>query len=64
MYVGSSCGRGPKGATLSSEYARQQAVSSPRGVVLTGGIKGWAAGGKEYVDLMDGYEPQTWGHST
>lgn len=62
--AGSSCGRGPKGATLFSDYARQQGVSSPRGVVLTGGIKGWVASGEEYVDLMDGYESQTWGRST
>lgn len=29
-------------------------------VVLAGGIKGWVAGGKEYTDLMDNYDPGHW----
>jgi hypothetical protein len=28
--------------------------------ILEGGIKGWANGGKEFVDLMDGYEEGAW----
>ena len=47
-----------------SDYAINQRMSSelkgsrtnPRSLVLTGGINEWAGSGKEYTDLMDGYD--------
>ncbi|KAJ5409965.1 arsenate reductase [Penicillium crustosum] len=68
FFCGSSCGRGPKGAALFSDYAAYQSIFSaskgsqknPRGFVLTGGINGWAEGEKEYRDLMDGYDSEHW----
>jgi arsenical-resistance protein 2 len=29
-------------------------------LALEGGIKGWAAGGKEFTDLMDKYDESVW----
>ena len=29
-------------------------------LVLEGGIKGWATGGKEYVELMQEYDAKVW----
>lgn len=31
-----------------------------KSVILTGGIKGWANAGDEYVKFMDGYVPEYW----
>jgi hypothetical protein len=28
--------------------------------VLTGGIKGWVAAGKEYADMVEGYQEDAW----
>jgi hypothetical protein len=32
----------------------------PRGLVLVGGVNGWAKSGQEYTDLMDGYDFGHW----
>jgi arsenical-resistance protein 2 len=31
-----------------------------RSMILEGGIKGWATGGPEYVNEMEGYEEDVW----
>lgn len=58
---------------LFSEYAKRQrqqqeegggGSSLPSGIILTGGIKGWARGGKEYIEFMDGYEAGNWGNGS
>lgn len=58
--TGSSCGRGPRAAALFADYAREKGTSTPRSLVLKGGINGWIESGKEYIDLVDGYEASVW----
>ncbi|KAL2833805.1 Rhodanese-like protein [Aspergillus cavernicola] len=48
-YCGSSEGRG-----------KRAAKTRLRSLVLEGGIKGWAAAGKEYTDFMDNYNASVW----
>lgn len=31
-----------------------------KSLTLAEGIKGWSGAGKEYTDLMDGYEERVW----
>ena len=31
-----------------------------RSFIMAGGIKGWVAGGEEYVKFVDGYEEEKW----
>ncbi|KAK2764555.1 hypothetical protein FQN54_009250 [Arachnomyces sp. PD_36] len=59
-YCGSSCGRGLRGAALFADYVKEQGSSTPRSMVLKGGINGWVESGKEYTDLIDGYEAEAW----
>lgn len=34
--------------------------SNMKSMILEGGIKGWAAAGAEYVELMDEYDASVW----
>ena len=58
--AGSSRGRGPRAAAWFGEYIASQGDNAIKSVVLKGGIKGWVAAGREYVDLMDGHEAEAW----
>jgi arsenical-resistance protein 2 len=58
--TGSSRGRGPRAAGWFADYIETQPNSQIRSLVLEGGVKGWAAAGTEYTQLMDGYEASVW----
>jgi arsenical-resistance protein 2 len=42
------------------DYLTEQQYDGTQSMILTGGIKGWAKAGKEYVDLMDEYDASVW----
>ena len=56
----SSRGRGPRAAGWLEDYIQDQGDTVMRSYTLAEGIKGWALGGKEYVELMDGYDEKVW----
>ena len=58
--LGSSKGRGTRAASWFADYIEQQGETQLRSLVLDGGIKGWAASGQEYTDLMDEYDASVW----
>ncbi|KAK0387781.1 hypothetical protein NLU13_4026 [Sarocladium strictum] len=60
FYCGSCNGRGPRAAAMFGDYLEEQQFDGARSMILTGGIKGWAKAGKEYVDLMDEYDASVW----
>ena len=67
FYCGSCGGRGPRAAGWFADYiddqtaAKTSQVSSRvQSAILEGGIKGWVAGGDEYVEFMDGFERGAW----
>ena len=57
---GSCHGRGPRAAGWFADYLADQRYEGARSMVLTGGIKGWANAGKDFVDLMDEYDAAVW----
>lgn len=59
---GSSRGRGPRTAGWFADYIAEQQPenASLKVLVLDAGIKGWAAAGDEYTQLMDGYDAAVW----
>jgi arsenical-resistance protein 2 len=59
-HSGSSRGRGARAAGWFADYLKERDEKSMESFILEGGIKGWANGGKEFVDLMDGYEEGAW----
>ncbi|KAK9491042.1 Rhodanese-like domain-containing protein [Lipomyces doorenjongii] len=59
-YCGSSRGRGTRAAGWLADYIVEQNNSTLKSLVLQGGIKGWAAAGEEYTQLMDEYEESAW----
>ncbi|GKZ26389.1 hypothetical protein AbraIFM66951_003151 [Aspergillus brasiliensis] len=59
-YCGSSRGRGVRAASWFADYIELQGETRLTSLVLEGGIKGWAAAGKEYTDLMDEYDASVW----
>ncbi|KAJ5416065.1 major facilitator superfamily domain-containing protein, partial [Penicillium sp. CMV-2018d] len=59
-YCGSSRGRGVRAANWFAEYLQEQKDTKIRSLVLEGGIKGWAAAGKDYTRLMDEYDELKW----
>ncbi|KAE8388621.1 hypothetical protein ETB97_012786 [Aspergillus alliaceus] len=59
-YCGSSGGRGTRSAGWFADYIESQGDTTLKSLVLEGGIKGWAAAGPEYTDLMDEYDPSVW----
>ncbi|KAI9373589.1 Rhodanese-like domain-containing protein [Aspergillus egyptiacus] len=60
-YCGTSRGRGVRAASWFADYIELQRETRLRSLVLEGGVKGWAAAGREYTDLMDGYDASAWG---
>ncbi|OJJ67597.1 hypothetical protein ASPBRDRAFT_58702 [Aspergillus brasiliensis CBS 101740] len=59
-YCGSSRGRGVRAASWFADYIELQGETRLKSLVLEGGVKGWAAAGKEYTDLMDEYDASVW----
>ncbi|KAK1757255.1 Rhodanese-like domain-containing protein [Echria macrotheca] len=62
-YCGSSRGRGSRAAAWFADYISDHAGGADtemQSVILEGGIKGWAAAGKEFTALMDGYDEDVW----
>jgi hypothetical protein len=60
LIPGSSRGRGPRAAGWFADYLEDKGNTSLKSLVLEGGIKGWAAAGEEYTQLMDGYDETVW----
>ncbi|KAF2687101.1 arsenate reductase [Lentithecium fluviatile CBS 122367] len=59
-YCGSSQHRGLRAAAWMDDYITAQGGVSMKSLVLTGGVKGWAGAGEEYIELMDGYDKDAW----
>ncbi|PQE10391.1 arsenate reductase (Arc2) protein [Rutstroemia sp. NJR-2017a WRK4] len=59
-YCGSSRGRGNRAAGWFADYIKEQNNTEMESCTLEGGIKGWVAGGKEYVEMMDEYDAAVW----
>ncbi|KAI5862480.1 Rhodanese-like domain-containing protein [Durotheca rogersii] len=60
-YCGSSRGRGTRAAAWFRDYLEAQGETAIASVILSEGIKGWAAAGPEFVAWMDGYDASVWG---
>ncbi|KAL2210150.1 Rhodanese-like protein [Sarocladium strictum] len=60
FYCGSCNGRGPRAAGWFGDYLAEQEYQGAQSMILTGGIKGWAKAGQEYVGLMDEFEASVW----
>lgn len=60
LITGSSAGRGTRAAGWFADYLADKEDANIKSLVLTGGIKGWAAAGEEYTSLMDGYDAVHW----
>jgi arsenical-resistance protein 2 len=60
MTIGSSRGRGTRAAGWFDDLIKEKGQQSMKSLVLLEGIAGWAAAGKEYTDMMDGYEEELW----
>ncbi|KAJ5420609.1 hypothetical protein N7465_003128 [Penicillium sp. CMV-2018d] len=59
-YCGSSAGRGTRASGWFADYLEDQQDTVVKSLVLSGGIKGWAAAGPDYTSLMDGYDASVW----
>ncbi|KAJ5195080.1 arsenate reductase (Arc2) [Penicillium cinerascens] len=62
-YCGSCGGRGPRAAAWFADYLVEKRDSTMKSMILEGGIKGWAAAGPEYTELMDEYDASVWAKS-
>jgi arsenical-resistance protein 2 len=57
---GSSQGRGTRAANWFAEHLEEQKDREMESLILEGGIKGWAAAGYDYTQLMDEYDESKW----
>lgn len=53
-------GRGGRAAAWFQDHINEQPPNGMQSVTLQGGIKGWVAGGEEYIRFIDGYDAQVW----
>jgi hypothetical protein len=53
--AGSSRGRGNRAAAWFGDYIQSRNDSQMESLVLVGGIKGWVAGGEEYIRYVQEY---------
>lgn len=64
VFTCGSCKDGSRGARCAAwflEHVRNTAQDNDMQVmVLEGGIKGWASGGPEYIQFMDGFDEEYW----
>lgn len=58
--AGSSQGRGARATKWFAEYLKERKDGEMRSLVLEGGVKGWAAAGTDYTQLMDEYDESKW----
>lgn len=58
--IASSRGRGTRAAGWFNDYITSQGDSDMASLVLADGIKGWANGGVDYVQWMEGYDEKIW----
>jgi arsenical-resistance protein 2 len=58
--TGSSQGRGTRAANWFAEHLEEQKDREMESLILEGGIKGWAAAGYDYTQLMDEYDESKW----
>lgn len=62
----SSNGRGPRAAGWFADLLNEKVNGGSKGenemesLILDGGIKGWALGGDDFVQMMDGYVETNW----
>lgn len=59
-FAGSSRHRGTTGAKLLEEIITAKGDDVLKSCILLDGIKGWARGGKEFVEFMDDYIEDLW----
>jgi arsenical-resistance protein 2 len=58
--TGSSRGRGSRAAGWFQDFIEDQGDTTMQSLILLEGIRGWATGGEQYVDAMDGYVASAW----
>ncbi|PNP40585.1 hypothetical protein TGAMA5MH_07582 [Trichoderma gamsii] len=59
-FCSSSRGRGSRAALWFKDYIDDQGDSNMESLILFEGIKGWATAGSEFVQWIDGYNPDIW----
>ncbi|KAL7942071.1 Rhodanese-like domain-containing protein [Trichoderma barbatum] len=59
-YCSSSRGRGTRAACWFGDYLEEKGDESIQSLILFEGVKGWAKGGAEYIDWIDGYDKAYW----
>ncbi|OPB44515.1 arsenate reductase Arc2 [Trichoderma guizhouense] len=59
-YCSSSRGRGTRAACWFSDYLEEKGDTNTQSLILLEGLKGWAKGGAEYVECIDGYDHAYW----
>ncbi|TGJ84691.1 hypothetical protein E0Z10_g4076 [Xylaria hypoxylon] len=59
-YCGSSRGRGTRAAGWFNDHIQEQGDENMKSVILSGGVKGWANAGEDFVKFMDGYISEYW----
>ncbi|ORY54700.1 Rhodanese-like domain-containing protein [Pseudomassariella vexata] len=60
FYCGSSRGRGTRAAGWLTDHIENQGDTTMESLVLLDGVRGWAAGGPEFVKFMEGYDQSAW----
>ncbi|KAA6406450.1 MAG: hypothetical protein FRX48_09721 [Lasallia pustulata] len=59
-FCSSSRGRGSRAALWFKDHLDDRGDDDMESLILFEGIKGWATAGDEFVQLMDGYQPDVW----
>lgn len=59
-WIASSRGRGTRAACWFSDYLEEKGDTNTQSLILLEGLKGWAKGGAEYVECIDGYDHAYW----
>lgn len=58
--LGSSKGRGTRGAGWFDDLLQDRGVTDITSVVLEGGVAGWAKAGADFTAYMDEYDAEVW----
>lgn len=58
--IGSSRGRGTRGAAWFADQIKKQSDDTMQSLVLEGGIKGWVVAGGEFLQYVQGYDESKW----
>lgn len=59
-YQGSSRGRGVRATGWFDDLIKEKGHESMKSFFLLEGVAGWVAAGKEYSEMMDGFEKEVW----